>query len=186
MLPFEWVLQREPYAFISKLKLICEKLQINPAWLMMVFWVECEFNTQIRNPHSGAIGLIQFLPSTLVSLGFRTSQLIGRYGVWQLDLVYKYLAPYTGRMHSAYDVYLAVFYPRALNKRDDFVIAYEHEKAYKYNQILDTVFGDNDGVLEVLDVKYFFRQRVLKAIKAHRKNPKYKGRIPVDYELGFY
>jgi hypothetical protein len=89
-------------------------------------------------------------------------------------------------MHSAYDVYLAVFYPRALNKRDDFVIAYEHEKAYKYNQILDTVFGDNDGVLEVLDVKYFFRQRVLKAIKAHRKNPKYKGRIPVDYELGFY
>lgn len=186
MMPFEWVLQREPYAFISKLKLISEKLGIKPEWLMMVFWVECEFNTQIRNPSSGAIGLIQFLPSTLVSLGYRVQNLIGRYGVWQLDLVYKYLLPYSGRMDSAYDVYLAVFCPKALNKRDDFVISYEGEKAYRYNEILDTVYGDNDGILEVFDVKQFFRSRVIKAIKAHRKNPKYKNRIPINYELGFY
>ena len=89
-------------------------------------------------------------------------------------------------MNSAYDVYLAIFHPAALGKGDGYVIAYEREKAYKYNKVLDTVYGDRDGKLEVLDVKFFFKKSVQNAVKLHKKLPEYKDKIPFGYELSLY
>lgn len=187
MLPFEWIINIKPYQFICKIREVSDKLGISPSWLMMVIWVECRFNSQAVNKYSGAFGLIQFLPSTLAGLGYSIHEVKGKYGVWQLEnLVLPYLLKYRGKMNSAYDVYLAVFYPLALGKRDDYVLAYEHEKAYRYNKILDTVYGDRDGRLEVMDVKQFFRISVRNSLRNMQKDRRLKDKIPVDYELNFY
>ena len=83
---------------------------------------------------SNAFGLIQCLPSTLARLGYTLAQVKGKYGEWQLEhLVLPYLKPYVGKMNCAYDVYLAIFSPVCLGKSDGYVIALEHEKAYRGN-----------------------------------------------------
>ncbi len=187
MLPFEWLTYRNPYGYISKVREIAQRLKIKPEWLMMVIWVESKHSSQAENKLSEAFGLIQCLPSTLRRLGYSLGQVRGKFGEWQLEhLVYPYLKPYIGKMNSAYDVYLAIFHPAALGKSDGYVIAYEREKAYKYNKVLDTVYGDRDGKLEVLDVKFFFKKSVQNAVKLHKKLPEYKDKIPFGYELSLY
>ncbi|NBB32016.1 transglycosylase SLT domain-containing protein, partial [Cellulophaga sp. BC115SP] len=179
MLPFEWLTYRNPYGYISKVRDVAQRLKIKPEWLMMVIWVESKHSSQAENKLSEAFGLIQCLPSTLRRLGYSLGQVRGKFGEWQLEhLVYPYLKPYIGKMNSAYDVYLAIFHPAALGKGDGYVIAYEREKAYQYNKVLDTVYGDRDGKLEVLDVKFFFKKSVQNAVKLHKKLPEYKDKIP--------
>jgi hypothetical protein len=119
---------------------------------------------------SNAFGLIQCLPSTLARLGYSLDQVKGKYGEWQLEhLVLPYLKPYVGKMNSAYDVYLAIFSPVCLGKNDGYVIALEHEKAYRGNKVLDTVYGDHDGKLEVIDVKCFLSNQLPSQSNCTRK-----------------
>lgn len=187
ILPFEWLTFRNPFGFISKVREVSAKLQIKPEWLMLVIWVESRFDSQAINPVSNAFGLIQCLPSTLARLGYSLAQVKGKYGEWQLEhLVLPYLKPYIGKMNCAYDVYLAIFSPVCLGKSDGYVIALEHEKAYRGNKVLDTFYGDHDGKLEVIDVKCFFKQSITKSIKLHKKDRKYASKIPILYEPSLY
>lgn len=120
--------------FAAKLIEIADKLGIDPNWLMWVMWFESKLNPQAVNYQKGdstdptnrckyrATGLIQFMPSTAVSLGTTNSDLLRMTAVQQLDYVYRYLKPYAGRMYSMIDVYFAVFFPAAINKPDEYVL----------------------------------------------------------------
>lgn len=122
----------EREAFAEKVKTISAKLGIVPDALMFVMNWETggTFSPSVQNPDTNATGLIQFMPSTALSLGTSTDALKNMTAVEQLDYVYEYLKDHKGDMYDVYDVYLAVFYPRALKENDDYVLGSERSIAY--------------------------------------------------------
>lgn len=81
------------------------------------------FTPTVRNAAgSGAIGLIQFMPSTLKSMGWTVDQAAAMTAVEQLDLVRQYFEPYGGRLKTLSDVYMAILWPAGIGKPEDFVL----------------------------------------------------------------
>lgn len=107
--------------FAQKVRDYSHLLNINPDWLMQVMYMETggTFSPSIVNRSgSGAVGLIQFMRSTAEDLDTSIELLEKMDRIQQLFFVYKYLLPYKNRMKNFGDVYLAVFYPAAMNKPD--------------------------------------------------------------------
>ena len=147
-------------AFIAKVINISQRLDIEPEWLMQVFMSESGVNHQAVNPLTNATGLIQFMPATAVSLGTTVAALKAMTNVQQLDYVYKYLAPYKGRMKSYIDVYFSVFFPLAIGKPDDWVFQTSTLSAgiiARQNPIFDL---NKDGKLTVAEVREAMLRRV--------------------------
>ena len=148
---FEEYVQGNTKAFTNKVEDICCELQIRPNWLMFVMWFESKLNPQAVNPISGATGLIQFMPSTARGLGTTTAVLKRMSNVQQLDYVLAYLRPYKGRMRTWVDVYLAVFYPRAMGN-PNFVITSDivakQNKIFDLNKDLDISVKEIETVLK--------------------------------------
>ena len=147
-------------AFIAKVISISQKLGIEPEWLMQVFVNESGVNHQAVNPITNATGLIQFMPNTAISLGTTVAALKAMTNVQQLDYVYKYLAPYTGKMQSYIDVYFTVFFPLAIGKPDDWVFqtsALTASKIATQNPVFDL---NKDGKLTVAEVREAMLRKV--------------------------
>lgn len=110
-------------SFITKLKEVALKLNINPNWLMaIIYWESARtFSPSITNS-IGATGLIQFMPSTAIGLGTTTAALRQMTAVQQLDYVYKYYAPYKSKIKNYIDCYLVTFFPAAVGKPSNFII----------------------------------------------------------------
>lgn len=110
--------------FTAKVTDISKKLGINPNSLMLTMYIETAktFNPAIQNKKSRATGLIQFMPATARNLGTTVDALKEMSALEQLDYVYKYLFPYKGRMKEFVDTYLAVFFPLAIGKPNDWVL----------------------------------------------------------------
>lgn len=134
-------------AFATKVEQVCNILEINPNWLMFVMWFESRLNPEAVNPISGATGLIQFMPSTARELGTTVEAIKKLTAVEQLTFVQKYLQPYKGRMKTWVDVYLAVFYPRAIGN-PNFVIT--PDVVARQNKIFDL---NNDLDITVKEIE---------------------------------
>jgi hypothetical protein len=147
---FEEYIKENREEFTEKVNNISGELGIDPNWLMFVMWFESKLNPQAVNPISSAVGLIQFMPSTARSLGTTTDVLKHMNNVQQLDYVLAYLRPYKGRMRSWVDVYLAVFYPKAMGK-PDFVITSDivarQNRVFDLNRDLDITVKEIETVL---------------------------------------
>ncbi len=142
--------------FTEKVASICSQLNIKPNWLMFVMWFESRLNPQAVNPISGATGLIQFMPSTARSLGTTTTVLKHMSNVQQLDYVLAYLRPYKDRMKRWIDVYLAVFYPKAMGN-PNFVIT--SDIVAKQNKIFDL---NKDLDISVKELETALRKQIPK------------------------
>ena len=113
---FEEYIKENREEFTEKVNNISNELGIEANWLMFVMWFESRLNPKAVNPVSNATGLIQFMPLTAKGLNTTISELKAMSNVEQLDYVLKYLKPYKGKMKTWVDVYLAVFYPKAMGK----------------------------------------------------------------------
>jgi hypothetical protein len=140
--------------FALKVTDICNQLNIKPEWLMFVMWFESKLNPQAVNPISESTGLIQFTPSTARGLGTTTDILKRMSNVQQLDYVLAYLRPYKGRMKRWIDVYLAVFYPKAMGN-PDFVIT--PDIIAKQNKIFDL---NKDLDISVKEIETALRKQI--------------------------
>jgi len=156
-------------AFKAKVDTIAQALGTDPNYLMgaMAFETGRTFSPKIRNAAgSGAVGLIQFMPSTARSLGTSSAALAKMSAVQQLDYVYAYLAPYAGRLNSLSDVYMAILYPAAVGQSDNYPLFKEGTKAYTQNKGLDT---NKDGVV----TKGEAAARVTRTMQQGMKSPYY-------------
>ncbi len=156
-------------AFEQKVNRISANLGIVPDWLMTVMYAESGLNHLAENPKSTAIGLIQFLDSTLKNLGTTRNYLKSLTNVQQLDWVEKYFVSLglKGKMKSVYDVYFAVFSPKYVGNPDGTVIATSGQNVYNANKALDT---DKDGRLTVLDVKTWFGKYIRSGTPTETQN----------------
>ena len=126
--------------FRVKVREIAEKLRMDPNYLMAVMAFETgkSFSPSIENEAgSGATGLIQFMPSTATGLGTSTSQLARMSAEQQLDWVYKYYKPFTGRLNTLADAYMAVLWPVAVGKPGSHVMFKKPSIQYNQNAGLD-------------------------------------------------
>jgi hypothetical protein len=105
-------------AYADEIVRVSNSVGIHPSWLANVVNFESGGNPQARNPYSSATGLIQFIKSTASRLGTSVDALYGMSGTEQMAYVERYFAPYKGRLSSQEDVYMAVFYPKAIGNPD--------------------------------------------------------------------
>ena len=131
--------------------LIAENLAVNADHLMacMAFESGGTFSPSITNAAgSGAVGLIQFMPSTAQALGTNTQQLAAMSAVKQLDFVEKYFLPKKGKLKTLEDVYMAILWPVAIGKPLEYVLFdkddQDHPKRYIQNAGLDF---NKDGLI---------------------------------------
>ena len=150
--------EAEKILFNQKVKQYAKELDTEADWLMCVMWFESRLNPAAVNTRSGATGLIQFLPTTAVSLGTTTEALKQMSGSQQLEYVYKYLKRYKGKLNTLSDVYLTVFYPYAVGKPADYVLGSQYsqevaENIANKNPIFDT---DKDNLITKAEVTNYF------------------------------
>lgn len=173
--------------FLHKVLSICDALGIEPDYLMscMAFESAETFSPSIKNAAgSGAVGLIQFMPKTcaylmgipqkrikamtLEELSVYTEKFRGMTAVEQLDYVEKYFRPYKGKLKMLSDVYMAILFPRAVGKPEDYVL-FNSGEAYRQNSGLD---NDRDG-------------QITKAEAASKVYDKYIKGLRVDFVREF-
>lgn len=155
-----------------------ELLAINPNWLMMVMYFESRLNAQAVNKQPGdsetplvrastrATGLIQFMPSTALSLGTTNKAFYFMNAVDQLYYVYKYFRPWAGRIRNYFDLYLITFFPDAVGKPDDYILQTKKLSALviaKQNPFFD---ANKDGKVTVGEIKSRMYQSIPKTIVA--------------------
>ncbi len=132
--------------FRRKVVALATRLGVDPNYLMAVMAFESgeSFSPSIKNKHSGATGLIQFMPSTAASLGTSLSALAAMTAEEQLNFVEAYLSSYRGKLQTLEDTYMAVLWPKAIGKPNDYVLFRQGTKAYTQNAGLD---ADLNGLI---------------------------------------
>lgn len=146
--------------FLQKVRGIAAELGVNPNYLMAVMSFETggTFSPSVLNKAgSGAVGLIQFMPRTATGLGTTSAALARMTAEDQLDVVAKYFRPFKGKLKTIEDTYMAVLFPKAVGKGDDFVLFTRPSTAYTQNRGLDI---DDDGKITVADASDEVRERL--------------------------
>jgi len=164
--------------FEQTMNSLCTKLEINPNWLMMVMWSESRLKAQAVNKQAGdstnpavraanrAVGLIQFMPDTAKNLGTTTQKLYAMSAIDQLHFVYAYFKPWTGKIHSYFDLYLITFFPIAVGKPDEYILETTKlaaSKIAKQNPFFDM---NKDGKLTVGEIKRKMYESIPEAVVA--------------------
>lgn len=146
--------------FLLEVSNIANRLGITSNQLLSVMFIESNLNHKAPNRISGAVGLIQFMPATAISLGTTVQKLALLTNVQQLYYVEKYLKPYAGKMHTLADVYFAVFFPLAIGKADNFVLKTSKLSAKLISSQNKAYDRNNDNEITVGEVKISINKRI--------------------------
>lgn len=148
---------------------IASSLGTDPNYLMacMAFESAETFSPAIKNAAgSGAVGLIQFMPSTAQALGTDTDELASMTAEEQLDYVEEYFAPKSGKLESLDDVYMAILWPAAVGKPSNYVLFAkndpDHPKRYIQNAGLDF---NKDGIITKAEAADKVRKKLEKGLQ---------------------
>ena len=144
----------DPSQFATKVKDVSGKLEIPAEWLMAVMYIESKFDASVYNyKGSGAVGLIQFMPSTARDLNTSAWAISKMNHLQQLEYVYMYLDKVKNR-HGPYkslaDLYLGILYPKARSQEACYTLFAKPSRAYRQNSGLDE---DRDGRVTVMDIE---------------------------------
>ena len=105
--------------FCAKLEEVAKNINCDPRDLIGMMQSESGINPLAYNNNGGAIGLIQFMPSTARSLGTTTQELLNMSAIEQLDYVEQYFSNWTGgsgQRLTGGDLYTLCFLPAFLDK----------------------------------------------------------------------
>lgn len=150
--------------FRDRVRWICSELGFNPDWLMSCMaWESGEtFSSGVTNmAGSGAVGLIQFMPSTAKALGTTTAALAALSAEDQLRYVYSYLAPFKGRVHTLSDLYMTILWPAGVGKAEDYNLGWSGI-TYRQNAGLDT---NKNGVITKAEAAQHVADKLTKGLK---------------------
>jgi hypothetical protein len=131
-------------AFRMRVIALANELGVAASDLMacMAFESGETFRADVRNAAgSGAVGLIQFMPSTAAALGTTTEKLAALTPEDQLEYVRAYFRPWKGRLKNLGDLYMAILWPGGVGKPDSYVLFDKadaaHPARYVQNRGLD-------------------------------------------------
>ncbi len=152
--------------FKAKVIKIGKNLDISPDFLMTCMAFETGETFSPKEPNkagSGAIGLIQFMPSTAIYLKTTVEKLAAMSAVAQLDYVEKFLKDYKKKMHTLEDTYMAIFHPIAIGKDANSVL-FEQGKNTEYDK--NAGFDkDGDKKITIAEISAHIRKMYNKGLK---------------------
>lgn len=149
-------------AFRSKVIDMSARIGVDPDDLMscMAFESAETFRADIKNAAgSGAVGLIQFMPSTAKGLGTSIELLSVMTPESQLDYVEKYFKPYSGKMKNLGDIYMAILWPAGIGKSDEWVLWNQANRPITYRQNTgldinkDSVITRGEAIKKIMEKK---------------------------------
>lgn len=143
--------------------------RFDPNWLMACMaWESAEsFAPDKQNmAGSGAVGLIQFMPSTAQALGTTTAALAAMTAEDQLNYVYKYFADavrHHGPITTIDDCYMVILWPSAIGKPASYGLFDRSAKptTYRQNAGLDV---NRDGVVTKFEAAAHVREKLDKGM----------------------
>ncbi|MEA2641501.1 MAG: hypothetical protein QOF51_2895 [Chloroflexota bacterium] len=152
-------------AFRAEVLAICGMLGCNPNDLMAAIAFESAetFSPSVRNPYSGATGLIQFMPTTAAKLGTSTDELAQMSAEEQLLYVEAYFIPFRGHLNTLADLYMAILWPRAIGQTEDTVLFGDQSVQYTQNSFLDL---DGDGAVTKLEATARVTAKLARGLQA--------------------
>jgi hypothetical protein len=164
--PLAWG-ARVSQPFRDRVYRLCAELswtEDHASWLMAVqaFETGRTFSPSVKNTKSSAVGLIQFVKKTATYLGTSTADLKKMSAVEQLDYVQRYLAPYSPRIRSLEDMYMAVIWPAAVGKPIDQVLWHSGTEAYRVNHGLDK---NGNGTITKREAAQVIREHLAEGMK---------------------
>lgn len=132
------------------------KSHVNYLFSCMALETGRSFDASIRNKHSGAVGLIQFMPGpkgSAVDLGTTVDELAKMTEFDQLDYVFAYFEKYgyIKKCARLEDYYLTIFYPAHVGKDPNLKVADKGTKLYDQNSGFDR---EKKGFYTVGDIAY--------------------------------
>jgi hypothetical protein len=155
--------------FRDKVVHICDELGTDPNFLMaaMAFESGETFSPSIRNAAgSGAVGLIQFMPSTAAALGTTPEELSSMSPEVQLNYVLKYFTPNAGRLKNLEDVYMAILWPAGVGKPMDYVLFDKNDPAHPKRYIQNAGLDFNkDGKITKAEAGNKVRKKLEKGLQ---------------------
>lgn len=163
--------------FHTKYVNMCARLGLDPNYLASTIRIESGWKSTAENPVSHAVGFIQLMPKGVLKAWNMDPETIRNMSpIDQLDVVERYLAPWAkkGNIKTRADHYLVVFWPAAVGKPSDYVLADSTQLAYKQNHGLDF---NQDGKITVSDIAAFVEK--IPAVTKDRPP------IPVDTDAVF-
>ena len=141
---------------------IAAEIGCDPSHLMACIAFESHLDPTARNPVSNATGLIQFMPGTARDLGTTVEALADMTAADQLRYVLAYFRPFAGKLHTFADVYMAILWPAAVGKDDDYVLFAEPTRAYQQNKGLDL---NGDGKITKAEAASFPARRLAEGLQ---------------------
>ncbi len=131
--------------FFLKLQEIAGELGAKPVDTLSVMYSESGCSANAHNPKGHASGLIQFMPQTLIGLGWTHGHEAFRSlsATAQLPFVRRYYLPYHGHLDSVGGLYVATFLPALISHASDpsYVLTAKQGQlgwAYAPNAVFDT------------------------------------------------
>lgn len=157
-------------SLILKIQEVANKLNIPFNHLIAVIELETAgtFSPSITNS-LGYVGLIQFGKAAAKDIGTTRADLKKMSAVEQMDYVYKYLVRYKSKIHSYVDLYLAIFFPLAMGKGNDFVLQTKRltaSRVAKANPLFDI---NKDGQITVAEIEEKLLKRIPENFKESLK-----------------
>jgi hypothetical protein len=150
--------------FKGRVSSIALELQVCVDFLMaaMAFESAGTFSPSVPNgAGSGAVGLIQFMPATARNLGTTPAALSALSATQQLEYVRRYFLPYSGRLLTLEDTYMAILYPSAIGKGAGHILFSAGTTAYTQNAGLD---ANKDGSVTVGEAAAKVRQQYARGL----------------------
>lgn len=132
-------------------------------YLIACIAFESNLNPFAKNKVSGAVGLIQFMPSICKAYGTTAEEMVRRTFEEQVPYIIKHFQPYYKRTKSLSDMYMAILMPSFIGKPEDAVIfsIIKTPVQYKQNRGLDR---NNNGVITKAEASALVFSRYTKGL----------------------
>lgn len=160
-------------AFVTAAKGFCDKLGCPVDSLMscMAFETGETFSPTIKNG-AGApyYGLIQFGAAAATDAGTSIELLLKMTAEQQLQYVYNFFKPYTGKLKNLGDIYMRILWPKAVGKPDTYVLFAQDlpGKAYVQNKGLDV---NKDGSITRGECLVKINEKLIKGLNPVNLRP---------------
>ena len=154
--------------FLNKVSDVGRRLGVPMNWLLFAMELESAgtFDPSITNS-LGYTGLIQFGAVAAKEVGTTTTALRRMDAVTQMEYVYKYLVKYKSKYKTFVDLYLAIFFPLAIGKPEDWVLEAKglpSGKVAQWNPLFDL---NKDGKIQVKEIRQKLLNRVPEEFKKY-------------------
>lgn len=129
------------------------------------------FSPSIKNG-AGApyYGLIQFGKAAATDVGTTVEALVKMTAEQQLEYVYKYFKPLTGKLKTVSDLYMKILWPAAVGKPEEFVLwtQKDHPTTYLQNKGLDV---NKDGAITKAEAASKVFDKLVRGLQPQFRRP---------------